>query len=271
MKPYAAWFLFLCIFSVSVAGRVAAEDALPLGPKQLDCLQEMIFFNECSCRPERMLTWRADEDFPSFGLGHFIWYPKGKKGPYRALFPEFLSYLEKREIAIPAWIVTLPTREAPWQDRKEFLDDLSSERMTSLKNFLDRTRGYQTEFMVQRIEGVLPRMLATVPEQERPAIELKFKEISEAPSGMFALIDYVNFKGEGILETERAQGQGWGLLQVLEAMQVPEKKEAALKEFVRAAVKVLEARARNAPSENHYSERLGGWKARVRNYEKIKC
>ena len=32
------------------------------------------------------------------------------------------------------------------------------------------------------------------------------------------LIDYVNFKGEGVLETERYRGRGWGLLQVLEGM-----------------------------------------------------
>lgn len=231
----------------------------------------MIFFNECSGRVERMLTWNADEDFPSFGLGHFIWYPQGEKGPYQALFPEFLSYLEAREIAIPAWIVALPTREAPWKNREEFLNDLSSERMTSLKNFLDRTRAYQTQFIVNRVEGILPRMLATIPEEKRPEIELKFKEIAEAPKGMFALIDYVNFKGEGILESERSQGQGWGLLQVLEEMQIPVKKEDALEEFVRAAIKVLEIRVKNATPEKNYSKRLRGWKTRIENYQKIEC
>ena len=114
-------------------------------------------------------------------------------------------------------------------------------------------------------------MLATIPETERPAIQLKFREIADAHKGMFALIDYVNFKGEGILETERSQGQGWGLLQVLQEMRLPEKKEDALEEFVRAAKKVLEDRTRNAPPEKDCSKRLRGWKARVKNYLKIKC
>ena len=238
---------------------------------ELGCLQKMIFFNECSGRVERMVTWNTDEDFPSFGLGHFIWYPQGKKGPYQALFPEFLSFLEAQKTEIPTWIKALPTREAPWQSREEFLNDLSSERMTLLKNFLDRTQGFQTQFIIHRVKGILPRMLVAIPEEKRPEIELKFKEIADAPRGMFALIDYVNFKGEGILETERSQGQGWGLLQVLEEMRTPEKKDDALKEFVRAAKKVLEDRVHNAPPEKDCSKRLGGWKTRVKNYLKIKC
>lgn len=197
--------------------------------EELGCLQKMIFFNECSGRVERMVTWNADEDFPSFGLGHFIWNPKGKKGPYQTQFPEFLSFLEAQEIEIPAWIKALPAREAPWQNREEFLSDLASERMTVLKNFLDTTQSFQIQFILHRTRGILPRMLAVVPEKDRPGIELKFNEIAEAPRGMFALIDYVNFKGEGILETERSRGQGWGLLQVLEEMRLPRKKSARWK------------------------------------------
>jgi hypothetical protein len=238
---------------------------------ELACLQQTIFFNECSGRIERMLTWNADEAFPSFGLGHFIWYPQGTKGPYQDAFPAFLSFLEAQQTEIPAWIKALPEREAPWQTREEFLNDLASERMAQLRDFLDKTRGLQTQFIIHRTKGVLPRMLATLPEGKRPEIELKFKEIAAAPNGMFALIDYVNFKGEGILETERTQGQGWGLLQVLETMRLPEKEEDALKEFVEAAKKVLENRVKNAPPEKDCSKRLKGWKTRVKNYLKIKC
>jgi len=270
MKPLAAGFLFLWIFSAPTFLWARSPDT-PMTADELGCLQKMIFFNECSSRVERMLTWNADEDFPSFGLGHFIWYPQGKKGPYQALFPDFLSFLEAQKTEIPAWIKALPTREAPWRTREEFLNDLSSERMAALKEFLDQTQKFQTQFIIQRVKGILPRMLAAIPEEKRPGIELKFKEIAEAPKGMFALIDYVNFKGEGILETERAQGQGWGLLQVLEEMRTPDKREDALEEFVRAAKKILENRVKNCRLEKDCSKRLGGWKTRVKNYLKIKC
>ncbi len=268
MKPFTIGFLFL--WSLSAAALFAQPDT-PMTADELDCLQKMIFFNECSGRVERMTTWNADEDFPSFGIGHFIWYPQGKKGPYKELFPEFLSFLEAQKEEIPAWIKALPAREAPWQTREEFSGDLASERMIVLKDFLNRTQGFQAQFIIRRVEGILPKMAATVPEAERPVLELKFKEIASAPNGIFALIDYVNFKGEGILETERSQGQGWGLLQVLQAMRLPKKKEDALREFVGAAKEVLETRVRNAPREKDRPERLFGWKARIRNYLKIHC
>ena len=270
LRLFALGLFFLWTFAAAPSLEARSQNT-PMTAEELSCLQKMIFFNECSGRIERMVTWNADEDFPSFGLGHFLWYPQGKKGPYQALFPEFLSFLEAQKAAIPAWITALPTREAPWKNREEFLSDLSSERMTALKNFLNRTQGFQTQFIILRVQGILPRMLAAVPEEKRPGIELKFKEIAEAPKGLFALIDYVNFKGEGILATERSQGQGWGLLQVLEQMRTPEKKEDALEEFVRAAKKVLENRVKNAPPEKNCSKRLGGWKTRVKNYLKIRC
>jgi len=250
---------------------LAQPDDTPMTVDELGCLQKMIFFNECSGKAERMTTWNEDEAFPSFGIGHFIWYPANYAGPYKELFPEFLSFMEAQKEELPAWIKALPARKAPWQTRQEFLSDLTSERMTALRDFLNRTQGLQAQFMTRRVEGILPRMLATVPEVERPEIELKFKEVADAPKGMFALIDYVNFKGEGILDTERSQGKGWGLLQVLEEMRLPKTKEKALEEFVRAAKKVLETRARNAPPEKDCTKRLCGWKARIKNYEKIRC
>jgi hypothetical protein len=270
MKPSALGFL---IFALLFAPALLAQpDDTPMTADELGCLQKMIFFNECSGKVERMTTWNEDEAFPSFGIGHFIWYPANTEKPYKELFPELLSFFEAQIVEIPAWIKALPPpREAPWLTREEFLSDLPSERMKILRDFLDRTQKFQMQFIIQRVEGTLPRMLATVPEEKRQEIELKFKEVADAPNGMFALIDYVNFKGEGILETERSQGQGWGLLQVLEAMRLPEKKEDSLEEFVRAAKKILETRARNAPPEKDCTKRLCGWKARLKNYLKIKC
>ena len=269
MRSFALCFL---IFSGLVPSTLfAAPHDGPMTADELTCLQKMIYYNECSAKAERMTTWNADEGFPSFGIGHFIWYPKGRKGPYKEFFPDYLAFLEAQKTEIPRWIKELPTREAPWKDRDEFQKDLSSERMTTLRNFLEETQGFQAQFIIRRVEGILPRMLATLPESEHPEIELKFKEVENAPRGMFALIDYVNFKGEGILESERFQGQGWGLLQVLQKMHLPKKEENAVEEFANAARKVLETRSQNAPLDKDCTKRLCGWKARIKNYTKIRC
>jgi hypothetical protein len=75
-------------------------------------------------------------------------------------------------------------------------------------------------------------------------------------------VDYVNFKGEGTLETERYKGEGWGLLQVLETMG----EGPALQEFSRAADKVLTRRVQNSPPERGEQRWLAGWRSRVRSY-----
>jgi hypothetical protein len=84
------------------------------------------------------------------------------------------------------------------------------------------------------------------------------------PLGPFALVDYVNFKGEGTLESERYKGEGWGLLQVLEAM----REGPALVEFQRAAESLLSRRVKNSPPGRRRGESrwLPGWKNRIRTY-----
>jgi hypothetical protein len=80
--------------------------------------------------------------------------------------------------------------------------------------------------------------------------------------GLYVFVDYVNFKGEGILLTERYRGQGWGLLQVLEAMG----DGPALSEFSRAANRVLTRRVANSPPERGEQRWLQGWRNRIRTY-----
>jgi hypothetical protein len=80
------------------------------------------------------------------------------------------------------------------------------------------------------------------------------------------LIDYVNFKGEGVLHTERYRDQGWGLLQALEEMQ--DTNSDAVKEFSRAAAAVLTRRVHNSPAERKESRWLSGWIHRVNSYSR---
>jgi hypothetical protein len=89
------------------------------------------------------------------------------------------------------------------------------------------------------------------------------RQCQDVDRGCYALIDYVNFKGEGILSTERYQGHGWGLLQVLEHMSDD---GSATQSFAAAAAAVLRERVRNAPPERHEARWLPGWLNRVATY-----
>ena len=70
--------------------------------------------------------------------------------------------------------------------------------------------------VARRLEEALPKMLSVLPESERPLVRARFYRVASHPNGVYALVDYVNFKGEGIAPSERYSGVGWGLLQVLE-------------------------------------------------------
>ena len=120
--------------------------------------------------------------------------------------------------------------------------------MKNLRIFLTDTIDLQADFLVERLRGALPKMLAAAPAGEREAIEQRFNRLANRAQGCYALVDYVNFKGEGVLETERYKGRGWGLLQVLEGMS-DESGASPLSEFADSAERVLRERVQNAPPE----------------------
>src|SRR5205814_4824595 len=132
-------------------------------------------------------------------------------------------------------------RPCPWNSRAEFLQAQNTVDMNQMSRFLVDTFDLQAAFLVARLEAALPKMQAEAAPTERSNVQQQFERLTKTPQGCYALIDYVNFKGEGVLHTERYQGQGWGLLQVLESMH-GNSDSGAPDEFARAAKVVLTRR-----------------------------
>ena len=105
-------------------------------------------------------------------------------------------------------------------------------------------------------------MLESLPKERREPVKRSFESLAATKQGRFALIDYVNFKGEGTKATERYAGQGWGLLQVLEGMAPG----GHPPEFAKSAAETLRRRVKNAPPERHEERWLPGWLNRVQAY-----
>ena len=138
--------------------------------------------------------------------------------------------------------------------------------MKELRAFLALTVDLQTQFMVTRLQNALAKMLDETPPAERENVRRQFDRLASSANGCYALVDYVNFKGEGTLHTERYRDQGWGLLQVLEGMQSNVTSPSAAKEFSRSAAEVLKRRVQNSPAERNESRWLPGWINRVKTY-----
>jgi hypothetical protein len=230
--------------------RLSDAQALRIGTK--------IWQNESGGTIAGLTSWNYGEDFASLGIGHFIWYPAARRGPFEESFPQLVRYFEINGVKIPDWLM----HSCPWPDRSRFLAGQRSPQMVELRSLLARTVPLQAKFAAARLEAALPKMLDAAQARKRERIRKNFYRVAAEPLGPYALVDYVNFKGEGTLTSERYKGEGWGLLQVLEAMS----DGPALSEFRRAAEAVLTRRVKNSPPDRGESRWLLGWKNRTRTY-----
>ena len=257
---------FLLLLLLQTAVIPAAWGQLPqLNPQQMDWLGDRVFANECNRKFSCLTSWNEGEDFPSLGIGHFIWYKQQQNERFEETFPSLLAFYKKHGYELPSWLEALENSDAPWQNREQFLADLDSQRMRQLRDFLGATTELQVLFIVERLHGSTADLFRGLEPPVRRAVETSFYEVanSQTPYGMYALIDYVHFKGTGISASERYQGEGWGLLQVLLELQGS---VANLNDFVTAATRVLERRVANAPIQRKEQRWIAGWTNRLQTY-----
>ena len=137
--------------------------------------------------------------------------------------------------------------------------------MEELRVLLDTTHAEQAQFIVARLESSIEEIVAQTSPNERERVKNRVEKLSTChpPAGLYALIDYVHFKGTGLVEGERYGEQGWGLRQVLSAMRDD---QPILESFALAAQRILERRVANAPSERQEQRWLKGWHNRINTY-----
>lgn len=236
------------------------QSAMALSEGELERIGRKVWQNECGGTRDGLTSWNSGEAFGSFGIGHFIWYPKGKRGPFEESFPELMRFMAKSGASVPSWM----RGDCPWNSRAEFQREFRSARMNELRDLLAGTVPMQSRFLAERMRASLEKMLDAAPRADRENVRRQFDRLASTGAGTYALIDYVNFKGEGTNKSERYKGEGWGLLQVLSGMRG--EGEGAAAEFGRSAAAVLERRVKNSPPARNESQWLAGWKNRVRGY-----
>lgn len=267
LKPtVAASLLAGCAITGSFTPPTQAQPGAARGltPEQVARIGQRIWKNECGGTVAGLTSWNAGEEFASLGIGHFIWYPRGKEGPFEESFPPLVAFLSSRGARLPAWLQSTP--DCPWQSREAFAADSQGQRQRDLRTLLSTTIREQTEFIMARSEAALPKMLRATAD---PAlVERSYRALRATPEGSFCLIDYVNFKGEGTNPKERYSGQGWGLLQVLEEMGRSASGGAPWNaQFAEAAKRVLSRRVANSPAARGEKRWLAGWHSRCEAYK----
>ncbi len=246
-----------------------AEFKLPdLSDTDFDRIAARIYQNEAAGQPRYLTWWGEGEDFPSFGIGHFIWFPAGVDAPFDETFPDMVAFVRQRSpdnLPEPEWLRRLTPFDAPWTDKQQFDQARATADMTELRQWLEATRPLQARFIVATFEQRWQNL--ALPAEQYQRLTALLQALAGTAQGLFAVIDYYNFKGLGDNPRERYQLQGWGLIQVLETM--PELRKGAqnlVEVFSRAAARRLSLRVKLSPPERNEARWLPGWLQRLDGY-----
>jgi len=252
------FLLFLGLLGCYTAFSVDVSDV------ELQKIGQKIFWNECSGNPALLTNWKYGEDFGSFGFGHFIWYPEGKKGIHEERFPRVLAFFKANKVELPDFLQ--PDKPCPWKTRDEFYNDYDSEKMIFLRKLLKSTMSLQAKFMANNLEIAILKIKEAASPEKKQMVEKILNSMLHSSSGLYILIDYVNFKGNGTNPSERYNGQGWGLLQVIENMKDSNNNSDIIKNFAQSAKFVLQRRANNSPNKTQEQKWIPGWFNRIDTY-----
>lgn len=225
-----------------------------------------VWQNECRGTLDGLISWNEREEFPSLGIGHFIWYPENAPKKFTETFPSLVDFLTLKlkdtEKEIPSWIKT--KKGFPWKSREEFVADKRSKKMQQLRELLSDTIDLQILFLLDRFKLAEAELSSHLSVPQKSYIE----KLKASEKGAYALIDYSHFKGTGLSPTERYRGEGWGLLQVLQLMPDEIADDQLIQEFVTSGKKVLARRVKNAPVQRKEDQWLKGWNQRLETYLK---
>jgi hypothetical protein len=248
------------------SGGGGSSGGLQLTAYELQRIGDKIFTNEAGGDIGKLVHWNIGEDFASMGIGHFTWYPPGRRQTYGSTFPGLVNYLHRNGARAPSWLLYSAQRGAPWYSRQELLSVKHTPQVKQLENYLYASRGLQAKYILARAQNAVPRLVNATPPYLRSRVSQNLNALANTRGGWYPIVDYVNFKGEGLNRNGGYRGQNWGLLQVLEEMNPSPPGQRALNEFAEAAYRVLYRRVQNSPPSRNEARWLPGWRNRVNTY-----
>jgi hypothetical protein len=264
---------YLILAITSFSPRTLAATPTPTPRKTIFVPQKMIlpigvkiWSNESGGTFSGILNWNEGEDFASLGIGHFVWRPKYNNATSQDDFPQLIKYMQKRGVKIPSWLSVDDGLYCPCTTREDFYfaQKTNSPQILELRQLLLNTIPIQAEYITYRLEIVLPKLLASVPPEERPYVCQKFYSLIQTQRGLYAVTDYLNFKGSGA--NKHNYHYGCGLLQVLEEMRYAPKTLSSTQAFTWSARMLLVRHVTFGQTKYNEDAWLNGWLNRVETY-----
>lgn len=282
--------------SHSEYSRMYFQEKIRLTPNDRKRLIHLIWQRESAGSVEGLTAWNAGESFASVGFHHALWHPdrdstvnafahfakaRGLENIPEEIFLPLPDYLSTRML----WKEALADA-AQGQTEQEQAKTRAGMLLKKLQVFFARNdvQEAQLDFIVQDLQNFrenFSQIIQDIPDAQRRAhwqdktsrVEGNFDALAQSPEGLFALLDYISFKGDGFSEgnlrigleiREVSLDTNWGLLQVLSKMRMTAH-EAPLSAFQHSASEILAERAHRWKSDEKW---MLGWNNRVQGYGK---
>lgn len=218
---------------------------------------ELVYKNETGGNPQYLMFWSAKEPFPSLGIGHFIWFPANYNSSFGNTLPLLIDFYKSKNIKVPK---LLQQYNAPWNSKQEFetYKQNNPDEVAEIIKFFEKTKHIQVEYMFNRIINSFNNIVQT--SSNKSKVIFQFNRIISQKNGIYLLVDYTNFKGEGATENSIS-----GLRNVLENMKGVKQDATVYYDFANSCKDVLINRVYLS---NNYSETkfLQGWAKRCNSY-----
>lgn len=208
-----------------------SEGPFGLTKDQLLSLGYRMWHNYAGGTLEGLTKWDgsdADHEFMYLGIANNIWLPAGSSSMFQADWPTVAQRLQELGCKIKPWMLG----DCPWSSQEEFEADFNSKKMVWLREHLSKKKLVRAQAfcVAERLQRSMdpnsPDSLFNGLTDEQSALVQKNFDLvvhCSNPLGIYSLIDYVNYKGEGRLSgNEKFNNEGFGLLQVLLNMKTPE-------------------------------------------------
>jgi hypothetical protein len=207
------------------------EGPFGLSKHQLLSLGYRMWNNYAGGTLEGLTKWDGSDEHHQFmylGIANNIWKPANADPMFGQDWPTVARRLQELGCKIQPWML----EDCPWKTEEEFDASFNGKKMTWLRNHLSKKKLVRAQAfcIAERLERTIDEnsvdsLLTGLNDDQKAVVKKNFDLVvhTKNPFGCYALIDYVNFKGEGKLGiSSQFNGESWGLLQVLLNMKTPE-------------------------------------------------
>src|SRR5205814_4401992 len=164
--------IMLATASLHAAVDISSADAQRIG--------KLVWQNECGGTISGLTSWNVGENFASLGIGHFIWYTKGQRGPFDESFPKLVRFVSAHGAKLPQFLLPGHDTFCPWNSRAEFQEAIDSPKMRQLRQLLVDTIDFQAQFLIARLQDALPKMVS--PPAARENVPIQFDRVVSSPT-----------------------------------------------------------------------------------------